>query len=77
MARAFVSHFVVLTVVVVVFFFMKTYHRCLIPFSNFAIVLVSWKQNFVSSNLSVIILVIDKIGLPLHGRPIFFNDLYH
>ena len=37
-ARANVSHFAELTD----FFFMKTYSRCLVSFSNFVIVLINW-----------------------------------
>ena len=32
-------HFADLTIV---FFFMKTYYRCLVSFSNFVIVLINW-----------------------------------
>ena len=32
--------------------------------------MINWNQNFVSSNWSVIILVIKQIGLPLRSRPI-------
>ena len=34
----------------IVFFLMKMYNRCLVSFSNFAIVLINWYQDFVSSN---------------------------
>ena len=37
-ARANVSHFAELTDI----FFMKTYSRCLVSFSNFVIVLINW-----------------------------------
>ena len=38
-ARANVSHFAELTDF---FFFMKTYSRCLVSFSNFVIALINW-----------------------------------
>ena len=44
-ARAVVSHFAELTV-----FFMRTYNRYLVSFSNFVIILINWQQDFMSFN---------------------------
>ena len=44
---AIVSHFAELTVA---FFFIKTFNRFLVSFSNFVIVLINWLEDFVSSN---------------------------